>query len=135
MAFPTALGVLTCLMILAASLWIPFIVGSGSDAGAVDGFDRPHDVTKLKPWVHSAHRAHLNLLEQAFPFAVLVLIIDRMDGFSKLTYWTAIAFFWLRVLHAVGMISGMAKMPLRPILFVLGWVCCLIMAYAVFAAT
>ena len=135
MDFPTELGVLTCLMILAASLWIPFIVGSGSDDGAVDGFNRPHDVTKLKPWVHRAHRAHLNLLEQAFPFAVLVLIIDRMDGFSKLTYWTAIAFFWLRVLHAVGMISGMAKMPLRPILFVLGWVCCLIMAYAVFAAT
>ena len=135
MDIPTELGVLTCLMILAASLWIPFIVRSGSDAGDVDGFDRPHDVTKLKPWVHRAHRAHLNLLEQAFPFAVLVLIIDRMDGFSKLTYWTAIAFFWLRVLHAVGMISGMAKMPLRPILFVLGWVCCLIMAYAVFAAT
>ncbi len=121
-------------MILAASLWIPFIVGSGFDAGAVDGFDRPHDVTKLKPWVHRAFRAHLNLLEQAFPFAVLVLIIDRLDGFTALTYWTAIAFFWLRMLHAVRMISGIAKMPLRPILFVLGWLCILIMAYAVFAA-
>ncbi len=64
-----------------------------------------------------------------------ILIVDRMDGLSKLAYRTAIVFLWLRVLHAVGMISGMAKMPLRPILFVLGWVCCLIMAYAVFAAT
>ncbi len=100
----------------------------------MDGFDRPHDVTKLKPWVHRAHRAHLNLLEQAFPFAVLVLIIDRMDGSTSLTYWTAIAFFWLRVLHAVGIIWGIAKMPLRQILFVLGWVCTLIMAYAAFAA-
>jgi uncharacterized MAPEG superfamily protein len=134
MDFPTELGVLTCLMILAASLWIAFIVGSGSDAGVVDGFDRPHDVTKLKPWVHRAHRAHLKLLEQAFPFAVLVLIIDRMDGSTSLTYWTAIAFFWLRVLHAVGIIWGIAKMPLRQILFVLGWVCTLIMAYAAFAA-
>ena len=94
MDFPTELGVLTCLMILAASLWIPFIIRSGSDAGTVDGFDRPHDVTKLKPWVHRAHRAHLKLLEQAFPFAVLVLI---MDGFTALTYWTAIALFWLHV--------------------------------------
>jgi uncharacterized MAPEG superfamily protein len=134
MDFPTELGVLTCLMILAASLWIAFIVGSGSGAGVVDGFDRPHDVTKLKPWVHRAHRAHLKLLEQAFPFAVLVLIIDRMDGSTSLTYWTAIAFFWLRVLHAVGIIWGIAKMPLRQILFVLGWVCTLIMAYAAFAA-
>jgi uncharacterized MAPEG superfamily protein len=134
MDFPTELGVLTCLMILTASLWIAFIVGSGSDAGVVDGFDRPHDVTKLKPRVHRAHRAHLKLLEQAFPFAVLVLIIDRMDGSTSLTYWTAIAFFWLRVLHAVGIIWGIAKMPLRQILFVLGWVCTLIMAYAAFAA-
>jgi uncharacterized MAPEG superfamily protein len=134
MDFPTELGVLTCLMVLAASLWIPFIVRSGSDAGVVDGFDRPHDVTKLKPRVHRAHRAHLKLLEQAFPFAVLVLIIARMDGSTSLTYWTAIGFFWLRVLHAVGIIWGIAKMPLRQILFVLGWVCTLIMAYAAFAA-
>jgi hypothetical protein len=47
--------------------------------------------------VHRAFRAHPNLLEQAFPFAVLVLIIDRMDGFIALTYWTAIALFWLHV--------------------------------------
>lgn len=43
-------------------------------------------------------------------------------------------FFWVRVIHAVGMISGFAKMPLRPLLFTTGWACCLIMAYAVFAA-
>ncbi|MBU2992825.1 MAPEG family protein [Octadecabacter sp. 1_MG-2023] len=133
--FPTELGILTCLMILAASLWIPFIVGSNNDEGAVDGFTRPHDVTKMKPWVHRAFRAHLNLLEQAFPFAILVLIIDGLDGFTSLTYWTAIAFFWLRIAHAVGMITGLAKLPLRPIIFVLGYVCVLIMAYSVFAAS
>jgi len=30
MTFPTELGILTCLMILAASLWIPQIVGTAS---------------------------------------------------------------------------------------------------------
>ena len=134
MDFPTELGILTCLMILAVSLWIPFIVGTGSDPGAVDGFGRPHDPTTLKPWVARANRAHLNLLEQAMPFAVLVLIIDRLDGFTALTYWTAIAFFWLRIAHAIGMISGIAKMPVRPLIFTAGWICCLIMAYSVFAA-
>jgi len=132
--FPTELGILTCLMILAASLWIPYIVGVTSDPSDPDPFSRPGDLSQLRPWVHRAHRAHLNLLEQAMPFAVLVLLVDRLDGFTTLTYWTAIAFFWLRVLHAVGMISGYARMPIRPILFTLGWVCCLIMAYAVFAA-
>ena len=132
--FPTELGILTCLMILAASLWIPFIIGVTSDPADPDNFTRPGDLSQLRPWVHRAHRAHLNLLEQAIPFAILVLLVDRLDGFTTLTYWTAIAFFWLRVIHAAGMISGYAKMPIRPIIFTLGWVCCMIMAYAVFAA-
>ncbi|MFY9209662.1 MAG: MAPEG family protein [Aestuariivita sp.] len=131
---PTELGILTCLMILAASLWIPYIVGVNSDPADPDSFPRPGDLTQLRPWVHRAHRAHLNLLEQAIPFAILVLLVDRLDGFTTLTYWTAIAFFWLRVIHAAGMISGYARMPIRPIIFSLGWLCCLLMAYAVFAA-
>ncbi|MEO0344098.1 MAG: MAPEG family protein [Pseudomonadota bacterium] len=132
--FPTELGILTCLMILAASLWIPFIIGISSEDGEPDNFVRPVDLRTLRPWVHRAHRAHLNLIEQAVPFAVLVLIIDRMDGFSELTYWTAIVFFWIRVVHAIGMIAGLIGMPARPIIFLGGWICCMIMAYAVFAA-
>jgi uncharacterized MAPEG superfamily protein len=135
--FPTELGILTCLSLFAASLWIPYIVGVTRQPevdSAPDTFIRPGDMNALPAWVHRAHRAHLNLLEQFLPFAVLVLIVDRVDGFSNLTYWTAIAFFWIRVAHAVGMISGKARMPLRPILFNLGWLCCLLMGYAVFAA-
>lgn len=140
MAFPTELGVLTCLMILAASLWIPYIVGvntvpeGGLPDDAPDGFKRIANPALHRPWVGRAYRAHLNLLEQAMPFAVLVLLVDRMDGFTALTFWTAIAFFWLRVAHAVGYITGLAALPLRPLIFVGGWVCCLLMAYAVFAA-
>jgi uncharacterized MAPEG superfamily protein len=76
----------------------------------------------------------MNLIEQAFPFAVLVLILNEVNGFTALIYWTAIAFFWIRVLHALGMISDIARMPLRPVLFMGGVVCCLLMAYSVFAA-
>lgn len=140
MAFPTELGVLTCLMILAASLWIPYIVGvntvpeGGLPDDAPDGFKRIANPALHRPLVGRAYRAHLNLLEQAMPFAVLVLLVDRMDGFTALTFWTAIAFFWLRVAHAVGYITGIAALPLRPLIFVGGWVCCLLMAYSVFAA-
>lgn len=140
MTFPTELGVLTCLMILSASLWIPYIVGvntvaEGSlPADAPDGFKQIANPALHRPWVGRAYRAHLNLLEQAIPFAILVLLVDRMDGFTALTYWTAIAFFWLRVAHAIGYISGLAALPLRPLIFVAGWVCCLVMASAVFMA-
>lgn len=140
MAFPTELGVLTCLMILAATLWIPYIVGVNTAAegslpeDAPDGFIRIADPSLHRPWVQRAYRAHLNLLEQAIPFAVLVLLVDRMDGFTALTYWTAIAFFWLRVAHAVGYVTGRAGLPMRPMIFLGGWICCLLMAYSVFAA-
>ncbi len=138
--FPTELGILTCLAILAASLWIPYIVGvntaaEGSlPADAPDGFVRISNPALHRPWVQRAYRAHLNLLEQLVPFALLVFIVDRLDGFTALTYWTAIAFFWLRVAHAVGYITGKAAFPLRPIIFTAGWICCLLMAYAAFTA-
>lgn len=140
MEFPTELGVLTCLSVLAASLWIPYIVGLNTadkaslPADAPDGFILIGNPAVHRPWVQRAYRAHQNLLEQAMPFAVLVLLVDRMDGFTALTYWTAIVFFWLRIAHAVGYITGYARLPLRQLIFVSGWLCCLIMAYSVFAA-
>lgn len=137
---PTELGILACLALLAASLWIPYIVGvntapEGSlPPDAPDGFTRIANPALHRPWVQRAYRAHLNLLEQLVPFALLVLLVDRLDGFTTLTYWTAIAFFWIRVAHAAGYITGWAGFPLRPILFTAGWACCLVMGYAVFAA-
>lgn len=132
--FPTELGILACLAILAACLWIPYIVGISGDPSNEDSFTSAADQSKLRPWVQRANRAHLNLLEQLLPFAILVLLIDRAEGFTVLSYFTAIAFFWIRVVHAIGMISGLAKMPIRPILFMAGWVCILIMGYTFFTS-
>lgn len=141
MEFPTELGILTCLTILAASMWIPYIVGvntapEGSiSADAPDGFHRPPNPAFQRPWVHRAYRAHLNLLEQFLPFAIIVFLLDRIGGFNAVTYWTCIAFFWLRVGHAVGYTTGLTKFPARPIIFTLGWVCILVLASQVFAAS
>ncbi|MGB1234785.1 MAG: MAPEG family protein [Planktomarina sp.] len=132
--FPTELGILACLAIFAAFMWVPYIVGIANDPSQEDAFDTPADQRNLRPWVQRAYRAHLNLIEQLLPYAILVLLVDRVDGFTVLTYFTAIAFFWLRVLHAVGMITGYAKMPVRPLLFTGGWICIAIMAFSFFAA-
>jgi len=132
---PTELGVLVCLTLFAASLWIPYIVGVNMHRTAeANPFQRPMGDADLPDWVARANRAHINLLEQGLPFAILILILHIADGFSPLTYWTAIAFFWLRVAHAVGMITGLAQMPARPIIFTAGWVCILILGYAAFTA-
>ena len=134
---PAELLILVILSLFAASLWIPYIIGSTQEPateGAPDDFIRPPDLNTRPAWVHRAHRAHLNLLEQFLPFAILVMLVDRLDGFGALTFWTALAFLVLRIAHAIGMISGTARMPVRPLLFTLGWVCCLLMGYAAFAA-
>ncbi|HCP80598.1 MAG TPA: hypothetical protein DIT67_03070 [Octadecabacter sp.] len=55
-------------------------------------------------------------------------------GFTTLTYWAAIVFFWLRIAHAVRMISGKTVFPIRSMVFNVGWLCTLTMGYAVFAA-
>ena len=60
---------------LVASLWIPYIVGVNTTpyAGDEDTFVRPPDHRLQNAWVHRAHRAHLNALEQFTPFAIVVL--------------------------------------------------------------
>ena len=129
------LAIVVALACLAASLWIPYIVGVNMhpQQGA-DPFARPPDLAGFPAWVHRAHRAHLNLLEQLLPFAVLVLIVDRLGAYSALTFWTCVAFLVIRSAHAVGMIAGWARVPLRPALFLGGWVCCLLMASAAITA-
>ena len=68
------------------------------------------------------------------PFAVLILLAHHLGVSTWVTIWAAALFFWLRVAHAVGYITALARLPLRPIIFTAGWVCCLLMAYSVFAA-
>lgn len=131
---PTELGIVVCTALLAASLWIPYIIGVNTDPVQGDNFTRPGDLSKLRPWVHRAHRAHLNLLEQFLPFAVLVIIAHQAGALGTTTFWASIAFFWLRVAHAIGMITGLAGFPLRPLLFTASWVCLLAIGGAIFVA-
>ncbi|MDR5728497.1 MAG: MAPEG family protein [Terriglobia bacterium] len=116
--------------ILAASLWIPYIVGVNvTDFEGKDGlFARPPDMSKMAPWVHRSYRAHLNLLEQLLPFSLIVIAGALAKISTPITVWCAILFFWLRALHAIGMITGLAKFPIRPLLYVAGWIVTLVFA-------
>ena len=110
--------------LLAASLWIPFIIGVNTTPGhGTTDFTRPPDISKMVPWVHRAHRAHLNMIETIVPFAAVVLIAHGAGISTGVTVAAAIAFLWLRLAHAVGMISGLAGFPLRPVIFTASWAC------------
>ncbi len=122
---------LTCTAVLASSLWIPFIVGMNTVAKAHADFARPPDMRAMPDWVQRAHRAHLNLIEQFVPFAVVVLVAHLAGVSNAVTVWAAAGFFFLRVAHAAGMIGGWARMPVRPALFTAAWLCVLAIAGAV----
>ncbi|MEL6516543.1 MAG: MAPEG family protein [Pseudomonadota bacterium] len=126
---------LTLTALLAASLWIPFIIGVNTQTVKdMSDFTRPPDLSDLPPWIHRAWRAHLNLVEQFLPFAVIVLIAHLQGVSTGVTVWASVAFFWLRVAHAAGMITGVARFPARPMIFTAGWVCILLIGWQVLAA-
>ncbi len=129
----TELTYLLLTALLAASLWIPYIVGVNMPpAKQFADFHRPPDIRQMPAWVHRAYRAHQNLLEQMMPFAVIVLVAHVLGISTSTTVWASVAFFWIRVAHAVGMISGMAQFPVRPIIFTAGWICILTIGLQVF---
>lgn len=110
--------------LLGATLWIPFVIGINTTefAGKATSFERPPSPAAMQPWVHRAYRAHLNLLEQLLPFAIVVLIAHELNVATPVTQIAAISFVALRFVHAIGIISGLARMPLRPLIFTAGWV-------------
>jgi uncharacterized MAPEG superfamily protein len=121
--------------LLAGSLWMPYIVGVNVTefAGKSELFVRPPDPSKLKPWVHRSLRAHQNLLEQLVPFSIVVFIGALTRVSTPITQMCPLIFFWLRVAHAVGFITGIAKAPLRPLLYLGGWVLMLLYAWQIVA--
>lgn len=54
-------------------------------------------------------------------FAVIVIVGHMLNVATPVTAWCAILFFWLRIAHAIGMISGKARFPVRPVIFIGGW--------------
>ena len=122
---------LTMTALLAATMWVPFIVGVNATGMPLPSENRPPDPSHAKPWVHRAWRAHLNLLEQFLPFAVIVLIAHLAGISTPVTTAAAAAFFGIRLVHATWMIAGLPVLPVRPILFTLGWVCICVIGVAI----
>jgi len=125
---------LTLTAILAATLWLPYIVGVNMTRLPAPAENRPTDPAALPAWIHRAWRAHLNLLEQFLPFAVVVLVAHLSGASNGVTAGAAAAFFGLRLVHAVWMIGGLPVLPARPLIFTAGWVAILVVGWQVLAA-
>ena len=116
--------------LLTAALWIPYIISQVTTNGPLSGENYVNPAPRPVPlWGQRANRAHVNAVEAFAPFAALVLIAHVGGKESAMTAFWAMAFFWLRLAHAV---VYLAAVPfLRTLIFTLGFVCVCGLAWSV----
>jgi uncharacterized MAPEG superfamily protein len=126
----TDLQYLAYTALLTASLWIVYIAAQVM----TNGFLAPENYVDPAPrpvplWGLRANRAHLNAVESFAPFAALILIAHVADKADATTAWCAIAFFWLRLAHAV--VYWLALPFIRTLVFTLGWIVVVVLFFQV----
>jgi uncharacterized MAPEG superfamily protein len=107
--------------LLTAALWIPYIISQVRTNGPLTPANYADPTPRQVPlWGQRANRAHLNAVETFAPFAALVLIAHVAGKENGLTAFWTVAFFWLRLIHAV---VYLAALPfIRTVVFTLGFV-------------
>jgi len=71
-------------------------------------------------WGKRADRTYINAVESFAPFAALVIAVHLAGKANAMTAFWAMAFFWLRLAHAVVYLLGIPY--LRTLIFTLGYV-------------
>jgi uncharacterized MAPEG superfamily protein len=92
------------------ALGLPFIYLAGLilvPGGAVWSLsNRAEPLAGIPEWAARAQRAHLNLLQNLAPFAILVLVAQVSGKANATTALGTTIFFWARVAHAAVYIAG-----------------------------
>jgi uncharacterized MAPEG superfamily protein len=117
----TDLKYLAFTAILAASLWIPYVVAQVTTNGPLAPPDYADPTPRPLPlWGKRADRAYINSVETFAPFAALVIAVHLSGKANAMTAFWATSFFWLRLAHAAVYLLGIPY--LRTVLFTLGYV-------------
>ena len=120
-ALTTELRLLIYTALLCLLLWVPYILAGIMTHGLPKmvgyGISREEGVPA---WAQRAHRAHMNLVENLAPFAVLVLVAHLLNVHSALTFWGVQLFFWARIVQIVVTWAGVPWV--RTLSFAVGWV-------------
>ncbi len=81
----------------------PYTLALIAKAGlmAAAGYPQPGDDV-LPDWAKRSKRAHLNMVENIAPFAIIVLVTQAVGGANETTALGAMIFFWSRVVMVAG---------------------------------
>ncbi len=106
-ALTTELRLLTYTAFISLVLWIPYVLAGIKVRGLTQSVGYPSGVTEdLPDWAQRGHRAHMNLVENLAPFAVLVLVAHVLGVSNAATVLGAQLFFWARLAQTVVMYAG-----------------------------
>ena len=114
-------------------LWVPYILAEIKVRGLSRAVGYPSGVVDdLPDWAQRAHRAHLNLVENMAPFAVMVLVANAVGVSNGMTVLGAHLFFWSRLAQIAIMWAGIPW--LRTLAFGAGLVGNLLIFVAILSA-
>jgi uncharacterized MAPEG superfamily protein len=107
--------------ILTASLWIPYVVCQVMTNGLLEPQNYVDPTPRPVPlWGKRADRTYLNAVETFAPFAAVVIVAHFAGKANAMTAFWAMAFFWLRLAHAVVYLLGIPYV--RTLIFTLSYV-------------
>jgi uncharacterized MAPEG superfamily protein len=118
----TELFYLAYTAMLTAALWVVYIASQAQTNGLLTPQNYVDPTPRPVPlWGMRAHRAYLNAVETFAPFAALVLILHVTNQNNSTTAFLAMAYFWLRLIHAI--VYWLAIPYVRTLSFTLGFLC------------
>ena len=113
------LRLLTYTALISLLVWIPYILCEIKVRGLSRAVGYPSGtVDDLPAWAQRTHRAHMNLVENIGPFAILVLVAHVLDISNAMTVLGVQLFFWARIAQIAIMIAGISW--LRTVAFAVG---------------
>ena len=128
---PIELRMLAYSATLCLLLAVPYTLGFILERGMPTMLGNREDFVPGMGWIGRAQRAHLNLVENLLPFAVLALSVVAANRTSATTALAAELFFLARLGHAIVYIAGIPW--LRTLAYAVGVVATVMLLFALFA--
>ncbi len=120
-AMTTDLKLLVFTALLSIVMWLPYILMGITHFGLMRMVSYPAcNYSELPQWAQRLHRAHMNVVENLAPFAVLVIVAHLTGAANEATALGANLFFWSRLVQVAGQTAGIPFV--RTIAFFVGWV-------------
>ena len=122
LAMNTDMRLLVYTALVSIVMWVPYILAAIRTFGLkrmVGAYPTPA-YNALPQWAQRLSRAHMNLVENIGPFAVLVIVAQMTGAANEMTALGARLFFWARLVQIIVHTAGIPWT--RTPAFAIGWI-------------